>query len=222
MPDQPVSTARKKIDFLVCFAVKEEAKHLRIPSTTRAILTGMGRENAEFALGNALEEYVPKMVLTCGFAGGLNPALEINQIVFEAGENLALQEKLIELGGKQANFFCARRIASTSVEKERLWRATGMDVIEMESEAIREMCRERGIPSATIRVISDSALDDLPLDFNKLMSSSQNIDYKKLTWALVRKPTKLVELLAFQQKTIEASKALSAYLEKLLLSRAGV
>ena len=85
----------------------------------------------------------------------------------------------------------------------------------MESETIRDLCRERDIPSATIRVISDAADEDLPLDFNTLMSPAQKIHYGKLSWALVRSPWKLAELLAFQQKTIDAAKALADFLNKL-------
>ena len=72
------------------------------------------------------------------------------------------------------------------------------------------------IPSATVRVISDSAHEDLPLDFNTLMTPAQKIHVGKLSWALVRSPWKLAELLAFQQKTVTSAKALSAYLGKVL------
>ena len=88
----------------------------------------------------------------------------------------------------------------------------------MESEAIRDVCRERGVPAITVRVISDSALEDLLLDFNTLMTPAQKIHYGKLSWALVRSPWKLAELLAFQQKTVDASKALSAFLTRLIQS----
>ncbi|MGV3772134.1 MAG: hypothetical protein ACO1QB_04475 [Verrucomicrobiales bacterium] len=217
MSQSPPSPSPQPIDFLLTFAVKEEAKTLAVPSNTKVILTGMGRDNAEAAIYQALEQFQPKLVLTCGFAGGLNPILKANEIVFEADENVILKQKLLALKATPVQFFCARRVAITSEEKQRLWRATGLDVVEMESDSIREICRERQIPAATIRVISDTAHDDLPLDFNKLMSPSQNIDYKKLGWALLRAPGKMMDLLAFQQKTVEASKILAAFLQKLVV-----
>ena len=60
--------------------------------------------------------------------------------------------------------------------------------------------------------------EDLPLDFNTLMSPAQKIHYGKLSWALVRSPWKLAELLAFQQKTIDAAQSLGAFLTKLIAS----
>ena len=203
-------------DILVTFAVKEEMKFFPGGSGIRRYITGMGRDNAESAIAAALEQIHPKLVLTCGFAGGLNPILKSNEIVFSADDGSPVFDTLKQAGGTPVTFFCARRVAITSEEKQRLWRGMGSDAVEMESESIRDICRERDIPSATVRVISDTALEDLPLDFNTLLSPAQKIHYGKLTWALVRAPFKLAELLAFQQKTVDAAKSLGEFLTKVL------
>ena len=212
MPAEPTTTG----DILVTFAVKEEMKFFPGGNGIRRYITGMGRDNAENAIAAALEQIHPKLVLTCGFAGGLNPVLKSNEIVFSAEDGSPLYDTLKQAGGTPVTFFCARRVAITSEEKQRLWRGMGSDAVEMESESIRDYCRERDIPSATVRVISDTALEDLPLDFNTLLSPAQKIHYGKLTWALVRAPFKLAELLAFQQKTVDAAKSLGEFLTKVL------
>ena len=203
-------------EILVTFAVKEEMKFFPGGPGIRRYITGMGRDNADDAIATAVAQIRPRLVLTCGFAGGLNPVLKSNEIVFGADEGSTLHDALQHAGGTPVSFFCARRVAITAEEKQRLWRGMGSDAVEMESESIREYCRERDIPSATVRVISDTALEDLPLDFNTLMSPAQKIHYGKLTWALVRAPFKLAELLAFQQKTVDAAKSLGAFLTKVL------
>lgn len=200
----------------VTFAVREEMKFFAGGEGVRRFITGMGRDNAERAITGILQQIKPRLVFTCGYAGGLNPALKSNQVLFQADEGTVLHHKLEDAGGTPARFFCARRVAITSEEKMRLWRSTGLDAVEMESESIRDFCRDAGIPAVTVRVISDNAHEDLPLDFNTLMSPAQKIHYGKLSWALVRSPWKLAELLAFQQKTVDASKALGEYLTKLL------
>ena len=203
-------------DILVTFAVKEEMKFFPGGPGIRRYITGMGRDNAENAIAAALQEIQPKLVLTCGFAGGLNPILKSNEIVFSADDGSPIYDSLKQAGATPVTFFCARRVAITSEEKQRLWRGMGSDAVEMESESIRDYCRERDIPSATVRVISDTAHEDLPLDFNTLLSPAQKIHYGKLTWALVRAPFKLAELLAFQQKTVDAAKSLGEFLTKAL------
>lgn len=207
-------------DVLVCFAVREEAKYFlnSKPRMARSVITGMGQMNSSAAVEKRLGEIsTPSLVLTCGFAGGLNPAFKNDQIIFSADEDQPkLREALEKAGATKANFYCATRVAISSQEKLNLWHATGLDAVEMESDVIRDICRDRGIPSATVRSISDSAMEDLPLDFNTLMTPTQNINYRKLAWALVRAPMKVAELLAFQQKTQSAAKALGDYLVKLL------
>lgn len=201
---------------LVTFAVKEEMKFFPGGPGIRRYITGMGRDNAENAIAAAFADIRPRLVLTCGFAGGLNPILKSNEIVFSAEEGTPLHDQLQTAGATPVSFFCARRVAITAEEKQRLWRGMGADAVEMESESIREFCREHQIPAATLRVISDTALEDLPLDFNTLLSPAQKIHYGKLTWALVRAPFKLAELLAFQQKTVDAAKSLGEFLTKVI------
>jgi adenosylhomocysteine nucleosidase len=213
----------KPVDLLVCFAVKEEARffpnwlHLHC----QAWMTGMGRRNAVEGIRKAIELVQPKRVITSGFAGGLNPALKFGAIVYEQDFDAGYDSRLEELGAVRASFHCSRRVAITAAEKSALWKSTGADVVEMESSAIRNICREQKIPSATIRVISDDASQDLPLDFNALMTPEDRINYAKLLWAVVSRPQKIAKLIQFQQQTVAASRRLGEVLGELLRPKGG-
>lgn len=184
------------------------------------LLTGIGGTNAERSLTKFFSTNTPKLVLTCGFAGGLNPGLAIGDLVFETIEE-NLRVELLAAGAKPAEFFCAGRIATTVAEKKALRDETGCDVVEMESEVIFKMCYERQIPCATIRVISDTANEDLPLDFNALMTSDQTISYSRLAMALLKSPEKVPRLMALQRKTRFAAEKLAKVLGSLLRSLDG-
>ena len=82
----------------------------------------------------------------------------------------------------------------------------------MESAAIHAVCRERGLPCATVRVISDTAHEDLPLDFNALAKPDKNLDFGKLFLAIARSPGKIGALLRLQQRTSFAAQQLAAVL----------
>jgi nucleoside phosphorylase len=216
------SGAQKKIT-LVCFAVKEEAapflKLVKNNPGISVLVTGMGRKNSERALLQALPQILPGLVLTCGFAGALDPRLKIGDVVFEADAESRLAPTLQATGAAPAKFHCAPRVATTIAEKTALRKSTGADVVDMESQFIRQLCREKKIPSATLRAISDSALDDLPLDFNELMTKDDTLSFSKLTVALMKSPGKIPQLMQLQKNTRLAAQKLAGVLEKLLSDR---
>ena len=47
------------------------------------LITGIGRQNAGKSVREFLATNLPELVLTCGFAGGLNPDLKLGDVVFE-------------------------------------------------------------------------------------------------------------------------------------------
>ncbi len=204
---------------LVCFAVKEEAemfqKILVSRPRSQVLLTGMGKKNAEDSIRKALSQVRPALVLSCGFAGGLSPLLPAETIVFETTEP-DIEATLLSLGAFAAKFHCADRVAVTALEKRALRQSTGADVVEMESAAISAICNEAGIPYATVRVILDAAEEDLPLDFNKLMTANQEMSYLKLTGALMKSPGKIAELKKFQKRCQSVALKLAATLVKII------
>jgi adenosylhomocysteine nucleosidase len=211
--------ATEPVTFLVCFAVKEEAKFF-IPQQSRsgsvqAWVTGMGRRNAAESLREAVAAVEPECVLTCGFAGGLNPGLPLGAVLFDHDFDAGVEKTLLEIGAIPAKFHCSKRVAITAKEKAELWQSTGADAVEMESSVIRTLCHEWKIPSATLRVISDTAHEDLPLDFNTLMTSDDRIHFGKLALAVLGSPGKIPKLITFQRETLTAAKELGRVLNEL-------
>jgi adenosylhomocysteine nucleosidase len=205
---------------LVCFAVKEEAKPFRDLANSRAdvkiLLTGMGERNADKSIRAALCAEKPAVVLTCGFAGALNPDLSLGAVLFSCDDAPTLETRLLATGARPGLFHCANRVASTAAEKRQLWESTHADAVEMESQIISDICREHQIPCATIRVVLDTASEDLPLDFNFLMTADQQMDYRKLAFSLAKSPSKIAALLRLQKQSKEAASKLAEVLLKII------
>lgn len=201
---------------LVCFALREEARpfeeraghrpHLRV------LLTGMGAVKAHRAVQAALSAVHPAVVLSCGFAGGLDPALARGDVVFAADPGFVWRDRLLAAGARPVKFHCAERIAATATEKRQLRESTGADAVEMESAAIAAECRRRGVPCATVRVISDAAGEDLPVDFNRFLGPDHRLALLRLLCAALRRPGLLRGLLELRRTTRAAAQRLAAVL----------
>lgn len=207
----------------ICFALAEEVGAFTAACGERVptFLTGIGRQNAERAARAFLAGRRPGLLLTCGFAGGLNPELQIGDVVFEipasAGTDHAyavIRGKLEAAGAKEAKIYCADKIATTAADKKRLRDETGADAAEMESGSVQAVCGGLSIPCVTVRVVSDTATQDLPLDFNNYLKEDKSLDMSKLMLAVAKAPWKMGALMELQKNTKVAAQRLADVLAK--------
>jgi nucleoside phosphorylase len=205
-----------KEPILVTFAVKEEARAFRRATrgqpAIQTRLTGMGAANATRTIRSLLLQTRPAWVITSGFAGALNPDLGLGDVVFECDECPELIPLLLREGARAGRFHCASSIAVSRREKEQLFLQTGADAVEMESQVIRQICLEHAVPSATIRVISDTASEDLPLDFNQCLRPDASLSVPRLLLGLLKAPHRIPRLLRFRERVLLAGTGLGAVL----------
>src|SRR5689334_17141581 len=117
---------------LVCFAVKEEARFFKSAAASpqvRKLLTGIGPHNAEKAVRAVLAQQKPRLVLSCGFAGGLRPEFQTGSVLFSVDAETGLEPLLLRAGAKPARFHCLDRVATTVQEKRVLREATKADAV---------------------------------------------------------------------------------------------
>lgn len=205
---------------LVCFAVPQEAKPfqkiIRGRDDIHVLLTGMGARNAERAVRQALQTIQPKRIFSCGFCGALDSNLKIGDVVFANGASPQVVERVQSRGAMSAVFTCAERVVVTRAEKSALRARIKADVVEMESAIIERVCREAGIECVTLRVISDTANEDLPLDFNALMTPEQKLSSTKLALAILKAPQRIPALIRLGKNSALAAQRLADVLAALI------
>ena len=206
---------------LVCFAVPLEAKAfqklIRGRNNVRVIITGMGARNAERSVRAALEEFQPARVFTCGFAGALNPELQIGDVLFDRETTRAEPAaRLQSLHARPARFLCTTTVAVTGAEKAALRSSSKADVVEMESAIIHGLCTARGLECVTLRAISDTAHEDLPLNFNALLTPNEQLSATRLAWAILKAPQKIPALMKLGRNSARAAEQLARVLVKII------
>jgi adenosylhomocysteine nucleosidase len=195
---------------LITFAIPIEARPFqhRLAQPHPVIhltLTGIGQRNAEAAIRKAITRISPKLVLSCGFAGALDPDLQSGAVLFDADDAFPLADGLQTAGARRARFHCANRIVGTANQKRALRQQSGADAVEMESGVIRRICAEAGIPSATVRAISDTASEDLPLDFNRYLDDMNRLRFAKMAAAILLSPSRLRASIQLQRQSQQAA-----------------
>jgi adenosylhomocysteine nucleosidase len=101
-------------------------------------------------------------VLSVGFCGALDPALRVGDIVV-SGDVPPEARGLFAAG----EILSVNYVVVSAEEKRRLRQESGARVVEMESSAVAGWARQRGLRYSCVKVVSDTAAEDLPLDFNR-------------------------------------------------------
>jgi purine nucleoside phosphorylase len=104
------------------------------------------------------------------------------------------------------------RVASTAAEKLEL-RQTGADAVEMEAAAVAAKAQEWNLPFYAIRVVTDTAIENFPLDFNRMRDSEGRFDRTRIITAAWRRPGVIFpELLKLNKRCKSAAKALGEFI----------
>jgi adenosylhomocysteine nucleosidase len=115
------------------------------------IHTGIGPAAASRAVESALQSGLPRMVISAGFAGALDPALNV-------GDTLVADSSVRAIISRPDPI-------ETVAEKAAAFRETGARLVDMETASIAAICERASIRLVSARAVSDSANEPLPVPF---------------------------------------------------------
>ena len=104
------------------------------------------------------------------------------------------------------------RIVGSAREKADL--AARAAMVDMESAAVARAARTHAIPFLAVRVVSDAADEDFPLDLNRYVDAGGNLQRARLAVAALCRPRGLGFLLRMRKMALAASQSLSTFMEK--------
>lgn len=156
---------------------------------------------------DALRDKQAGGIVSVGFCGALDPSLRIGDIVV-AGDGVESARACV-----RGEILCTDRVVVTASEKRALRRQTGAIAVEMESAAVYAKARDWGVPFRCIKAVSDTADQDMPLDFNQYRDSRGQFSRARIAMAASCRPfTAIPALLRLDRNCRKAAQALGEFL----------
>jgi len=189
------------------------------------IRCGPGRENAARATEALITGHHPEWVISAGFAGGLNPelgrrdVLMVDQLVDTDGNRLSIDLKVERAalasapGVHVGRLLTADRVIRLPEEKLTLGRQYEAAAVDMESFAVAEVCRRHKTRFLAVRVINDTAEEELPPDVeNLLRQRSTPGRLGAAVGAIWRRPGSFKDIYQLKENALLASERLAKFL----------
>lgn len=191
------------------------------------VVSGAGAIAARQAATMLLEGHAPALLVSAGFAGGLDPGLVRGALVLpgralrQGCTPLPLAPPRIDLPTAKhgGDIVTVDAIVATSVAKRDLHAATGAVIVDMETHAVALAATAANVPCASVRVVSDAAGDELPSDIARLVAPQSAFRRAGAALAAIgRKPAAAGTLWRLWENAVVDGRVLAAALEKLVVS----
>jgi adenosylhomocysteine nucleosidase len=197
-----------------------------------AVLTGVGAESAARAMGLMMnmadENKYFDVCVSSGLAGALCDTLAVGDIIAPqsllaetpraglASEQLTVDADLRKLalnaGAVNANcLFSSERMLVKASQKSAC--ASRAQSVDMESFDIVKEASAFGARCVVLRAISDSAKEDLPIDFSQTLSKNHQISLGKVLLQILKNPLVVPALMRFGRQSRNAAERLAKFLD---------
>ena len=194
---------------IVCALSRELSPLLAEPPPGCQIVPGgIGANAAERAARGLIKADI---LISAGYAGGLTAPR--STIIVDTQDPELDRALPPATRGRIAD---SQTMIATPGARARLAAATGAVAVDMESAAIARVARERGIPFAAVRVITDGPDDVLVIDWDRYRRSDGSMRSAAAVLSAFGSRQGIAELFRLWYSSREATSVLSAYLSQFL------
>ena len=189
------------------------------------VRTGMGKNCALSALKEVLSITVPALVLSIGYAGGLDLRLKVGDLVVadkvleidpaatfsksylvnpqqtDLFERLTSQKKIMTYRG---TLLTVNQVISDSSAKKELGSSHKALAVDMETSSLIAHCIEKKIPFVSVRAISDTMEQSL-INTNSFVDSEGKISKVKAGWYAATHPNVIKNLISLRSQSQKAT-----------------
>jgi adenosylhomocysteine nucleosidase len=195
-------------------------------------VAGAGGEAARRGTRLLIDGHQPRVIVSAGFAGGLDPALARGAIAYpvravprDGGPPMLFTET--GQGGSAApgssacpgdlTIVSVDQVVTTAAAKRELAAASGASLVDMETYAVATVARAAGLACISIRVVSDDASQDLPKEIGALVQPQSGM--RRLGAALGaigRRPRAALDMWQLWEHAVVDGRTLAGAIERFL------
>jgi adenosylhomocysteine nucleosidase len=178
---------------------------------------GVGARCAAAAVDAALQTFPAEAVISTGFCGALDPAMDIGDIVVgtevvDDARRFPVMKPRSERTHHTGVVVSIGHIAQTAAEKAEL-RAGGAIAVEMEAAGVAERAAARNLPFYCVKVVTDLAGEDMANDFNSALRPDGHFATMDILRSSLRQPLiRIPELLRLRKRCARAALLLGEFI----------
>lgn len=186
------------------------------------VRSGMGRDRARRALVKIAEKGYLREVISIGYAGALDSALQVGELVVadkvvhcETLKSYSVDEKLISTipEARRGMLLTVDNVVATPPEKKVLREKYSAVAVDMETSALAEEAEARHLPFASVRGITDTAGQEL-IDCSHLVTEDGGVSKLKAGWHVLTNPGDLKGMVDLSKHAKVATENLTVFLRQ--------
>lgn len=182
---------------------------------------GSGRAAAARAARSILVGHRPRLLVSAGFCGGLDPRFGRGQVVEPKSTVLEGEDAPLPLTSAghaaAATIVTVAAVVPTAAAKRALARRTGAQLVDMETHAVAREAATAGVPCTALRVVSDDATTDLAPEIASLGAPLSPLRRLGLAvGAVARRPRAAADLWGAWERAVVDGRTLGAALVALV------
>jgi adenosylhomocysteine nucleosidase len=178
------------------------------------VCAGIGSEAARRAAEAVMALYGPEVIYSAGFAGALDVALKVGDLIRPQRVVNAADGSSISLNAGEGVLVSFGSVASPE-QKAKLRDAYAAQAVDMEASAVARAAEARGIQFGVLKVISDESEFDFPAMERFVDPTGKFLELKFALYAAVR-PWMWPQVFRLGRNTRRASRGLCCEMETIV------
>lgn len=195
---------------------ERDGRHFRFfaNESTVVVCGGIGSKAARRAAEAVIAIYRPQLLLSVGFAGGLDGEIKVGQVLWPQTVIDANDGSRVEVTSGKGSLVSFSAVADSG-QKAKLGAAYGAQAVDMEAAAVARVAQIHGIGFAAAKAVSDEMGFAMP-DMERFVTPDGRFRSSAFAWFALMRPWLWPRLMRLSRNSAKAAQALCSEIDNYL------